>query len=697
MKPFLIRLSISLFLLLLITSCVLYQGPPTKDELIEDILIENLKGTHYNPQELNDTFSAHVYSLYLKRLDFNKKILLQEDVDKLSAYKYQIDDQVKHNSLEFFNLSMEIVTNRTKEDQQYYRDILSIPFDFTKDESVQLDPEKFGYAAGKAELKESWRKYLKYQVLYRVNDMRNEQEKALAKKDTSYKAKTLDEMESDARKKVLKTQDEVFDRLNKVDRDDRFTLYLNCLVGVFDPHTEYFRPIEKQNFDMALSGQLEGIGAQLQEKENEIKVSSIVPGSASWRQGKLKAGDIILKVAQATGEPVEVTGMKLDNVVKLIRGKKGTEVRLTVKKVGGAIELISIVRDIVVLEETYAHSNILKTNGESIGYIKLPSFYADFNRTGGRSCAADVKKELIKLKGEHVDGVVLDLRDNGGGSLGDVVDMAGLFIDKGPIVQVKGRTGAQSVLSDKDESIVYDGPLVVLVNIGSASASEIMAAAIQDYKRGIIMGTTTFGKGTVQQFADLDDFLNVNFASFKPLGSVKVSRSKFYRISGGATQLKGVVPDILLPDRYMYLDLGERELDYPMKWDEISKATYTTWKLNPVNYSKLRKASEGRTKENESFRLLTEEAKNLKRQKEETLETLNMDKYHAQQKALEESNKKFEMLNKELPGLDAVSLSEDLKVMSSDTTKMAREKDFQKRLKKDAELLEAANVIKDMK
>ncbi len=697
MKPFLIRFSISVCLLFLITSCVLFQGPPSKDELIEDMLIQNLNATHFNPQELNDTFSVHVFNLYLKRLDYNKKILLREDVDKLAAYKYKIDDLVKQNSLEFFNLSLDIVTERTKEDQQYYHDILAVPFDFSADESVELDPEKFSYAANKTELKEAWRKYLKYQVLYRVNEMQTEQEKALAKKDSVFKTKTPAEMEADARKKVLKTEDEVFDRLNKVDRDDRFTLYLNAIVGVFDPHTEYFRPIERENFDMALSGQLEGIGAQLQEKENEIKVSSIVPGSPSWRQGKLKAGDIIQKVAQGAGEPVEVTGMKLDNVIKLIRGKKGTEVRLTVKKISGGIEVITIIRDIVVLEETYAHSNLLKTNGETIGYIKLPSFYADFNKMGGRSCATDVKKELIKLKSEHVDGVVLDLRDNGGGSLGDVVDMAGLFIDKGPVVQVKGRSGPASVLADKDEAIVYDGPLVVLVNTGSASASEIMAAAIQDYKRGIIMGSTTFGKGSVQQFANLDDYLNVNFAAFKPLGSVKVTRSKFYRINGGATQLKGVVPEIVLPDRYMYLDLGERELDYPMKWDEISKASYSTWKVNPVNYSKLRKSSEARTKENESFKLIAEEAQLLKHQKEDTKETLNLEKYSAQQKALVESNKKFDMLNKEIPGLDVASLTEDLHVMAADTSKMAREKDFQKRLKKDAELQEAANVIKDMK
>ncbi len=698
MKPFLFRLSVSLCLLVLITSCMFFQGPPTKDEVIQDMLLQNLNSTHFSPQVFNDTFSVHVFNLYLKRLDYNKKILLQEDVDKLAKYKYQIDDQVQKNSLDFFNLSIDIITKRTHEDQQYYRDLLAKPFDFTKDEGVELDPEKFKYASGKDELREAWRKYLKYQVLFRVNDMMVEQDKALAKKDSVFKTKTPAEMEADARKKVLKVQDEVFDRLNKVDREDRFSLYLNCLVGAYDPHTEYFAPVEHDNFDIALSGQLEGIGAQLQQKDEEIKVSSIVPGSPSWRQGKLKAGDIILKVAQGADEPVEVTGMKLDNVVKLVRGKKGTEVRLTVRKVAGGTEIITIIRDIVQLEETYAHSDIVKANGSKIGYIKLPSFYADFKRQGGHSCAADVKNEVIKLKAEGVDGIVLDLRDNGGGSLSDVVDMAGLFVDKGPVVQVKGRTGPPTVLNDREEPLLYDGPLVVMVNTGSASASEIMAAAIQDYKRGIIMGsTTTFGKGSVQQMADLDDQLNPNFASYKPLGYVKVSRSKFYRINGGATQLKGVVPDIILPDRYMYLDLGERELDYPMKWDEIAKADYSTWKIHPLDYEKLRKASEARTKTGASFQLLSEEALRLKKQKEDTYSTLNLEKYHEQEKTLVESGKKFEVLDKDIEGLEVATLAADQQLNQSDSSHMAREKDFQKRLRKDIHLLEAANVIKDMK
>ncbi|HXC07191.1 MAG TPA: PDZ domain-containing protein, partial [Bacteroidia bacterium] len=324
MKPFLFRSSAALFLLVLITSCVLFQGPPTKDEVIEDMLIQNLNATHFKPQELNDSFSVHVFNLYLKRLDYTRKILLKEDVDALSKYKYKIDDLVKKNSLEFFDLSLDLITKRTKEDQEYYREILSKPFsisgEFTKDENVELDPEKIPFASGKKELKEAWRKYLKYQILFRINEMMNDQEKAIEKKDSVFKKRTPDEMEADARKKVLKNEDDLFDRLSKVDREDRFSLYLNCIVGVYDPHTEYFAPVERDNFDIALSGQVEGIGAQLQEKDDEVKVSSIVPGSPSWRQGKLKAGDIILKVAQGDGEPVEVTGMKLDNVVKLIRG-----------------------------------------------------------------------------------------------------------------------------------------------------------------------------------------------------------------------------------------------------------------------------------------------------------------------------------------------------------------------------------------
>jgi carboxyl-terminal processing protease len=666
-----------------------------KEEAIDQILMQSLANVHYSPMEVNDGFSEKVFKLYMQRLDYNKKFLLQSDVDDLKKYERSIDEDFNSGRFTFFDKSVEIINNRVTEAEVYYKDILSRPMEFTKDETVQLDPEKLSYSKNKEELWEAWRKSLKFQVLSRMVEMMDSQEKAKAKSDT-VKVKTPAELEVDARKKVLKSNDDYFKRLKDLNRNDRLSVYFNSITGIYDPHTEYFAPKDKANFDIGMSGQLEGIGAQLQEKDGFIKVSSIVPGSASWRQGQLKAGDIILKVAQGDAEPVDVVDMRMDDAVLLIRGKKGTEVRLTVRKPDGAQLVIPLIRDIVVLEETFAQSVILKGK-KKVGYIKLPSFYADFSGKGGRSSAEDVKKELQKLKEEKVDGVILDLRYNGGGSLPDVVDMAGLFIDKGPIVQVKQKTGGAQVLDDKKDGIVYDGPLAVMVNSNSASASEILAAAIQDYKRGIIVGTSpsSFGKGTVQRFYDLDDYLPPQYASIKPLGSVKITTQKFYRINGGATQLKGVTPDIILPDPYYLLDQGEKEQDYPMAWDEIKPATYTP--LKPAySLDKVKSGSQARIKANEKFRIVEEASKRMKKQKDNTVVSLNFEKYYAEQKLLKEQAKQLDELDQEISGYEVSALSAD-HVEMADTVRQSKVKDFLKNVKKDIYLSETIAIVNDMK
>ncbi len=664
-----------------------------KEEALDQILMQSLNNIHFSPLEVNDKFSEKVFKLYMKRLDYNKKFLLQSDVDELKKYDRSIDDDINNARFNFFDKSYDMINQRVDEAKEYYKDILTQPFDFTKDENLQLDPEKLSFCKTKEELKEAWRKTLKYQTLAKMYDLKESQDKAKEKSDT-VQIKTLAELEIEARKKILKSNDDWFKRLKEFNRNDRLSVYFNSITGIYDPHTEYYAPKDKANFDISMSGQLEGIGAQLQEKDGYIKVTNIVPGSASWKQGQLKTGDIILKVAQGTNEPVDVVDMRMDDAVMLIRGKKGTEVRLTVKKPDGTTVIIPLIRDIVVLEETYAQSVILKGK-KNIGYIKLPSFYADFGgQNGGRSCAKDVKKELQKLKAENVDGIILDLRYNGGGSLGDVVDMAGLFIEKGPIVQVKQKTGTAQVMEDRDASVVYDGPLVVMVNSNSASASEIMAAAIQDYKRGIIVGTSpaTFGKGTVQRFYELDDYLPPAYSNLKPLGSVKITTQKFYRINGGTTQLKGVIPDIVLPDPYYLLDRGEKEQDYPLAWDEIPAAKYQTWKTN-LMIDKLKAASAERIKTNEGFGILNEAAKRLKKQKDESIVSLNYDKFVAEQIKIKADNKKLDDLDKELKGFEINALAVDGTINESDTVKVAKTKDWYKSIKKDLYLNETMNIM----
>jgi carboxyl-terminal processing protease len=528
-----------------------------------------------------------------------------------------------------------------------------------------------------------------------MSDAIEAQEKALLKKDTVFEAKSITVIEKESREKVEKSYLDFFKRLKKVDETDRAGMFLNAVANVFDPHTEFFPPKVKDNFDIQMSGQLEGIGAQLQEKDGAIKVSNIVPGSASWRQGELKAGDIILKVAQGKDEPVDVTDMRLDDAVQLIRGKKGTEVRLTIRKPDASLKVVAIIRDIVVLDETYAKSLIID-EGKKIGYLKLPSFYADFNKAGGRRCAVDVKNEVLKLKEQQVNGLIIDLRNNGGGSLQDVVEMAGLFIDKGPIVQVKTTGTNAEILEDRNPGILYDGPLVIMVNNISASASEILAAAIQDYNRGIIIGgEQTFGKGTVQRIVSLDDRLDYTQMSYAPVGSLKLTMQKFYRVNGGSTQLKGVNSDIMLPDKFEKLYKGEREEEFPMPWDEIKPASINAW-APKWNVDEIKKKSKARVENDLTFKQIKELEEKYKKQADNTLISLNIEKYRAEQKKNKEETDTLEKLEKEGKQLNAFGMLQDLEKIASDSTKKVMNEEWIKAVKKDSYIKEAVNVIKDM-
>ncbi|AIZ65048.1 carboxyl-terminal protease [Hymenobacter sp. DG25B] len=668
---------------------------PQKDEVLIKAMLQGLSAAHYQPEKIDDAFSKRVFDLYLKRVDYNKMFLLQSDVAQLRKFQSSIDEEVRVGSHEFMDLTTQIMDQRVKDVQALYRDILSKPFDFTTEESVETDSDKMTFAADKAAQREQWRKFLKYETMVRISEMMDAQAKKDPKVATAEPNRTPAEMEAEARKRVLKNYDDKFSDLLQNDANDRLALYANTIANTYDPHTEYFAPRDKESFDIAMTGRFEGIGASLGEKDGQIKVSEIIPGSASYRQGDLKAGDVIMRVAQATEEPVSVEGWRLDKAISLIRGKKGTEVRLTVKKPDGAIKVIPIIRDVVVIEETFAQSATINENGKKIGYLRLPTFYADFNDNGGRSSATDVRKELEKLQKEHVEGVVLDLRYNGGGSLQDAVEMAGLFIDSGPVVQVKGGQGAATVLNDRDPRVQYSGPLVIMVNKYSASASEILAAAIQDYKRGIIMGSaSTYGKGTVQRIFDLDDVLG-DFSSLKPFGSLKLTTQKFYRINGGSTQFKGVVPDIVLPDAYSYLDQGEKEADYALKWDEIGAARYRTWNSPTLPLEKVKAKSQARVASNPSFKMVNEMVQRMRKRKDETMVSLKLAAFRTEQEKAKVESNRYDEIKKAAPTLAIAPLAADVQALGGDTVKVNRASRFTKNLKKDIDLTEAVAVIKD--
>ncbi|MCC3158740.1 carboxy terminal-processing peptidase [Hymenobacter sp. 15J16-1T3B] len=677
--------------------------PLQKKQVLLGTVAQGMTVAHVQPEQLDDAFSRRVYALYLKRLDAGKRFLLQSDIKQLQRYETGIDNEVKQGKTEFLDLSTKLINQRQREAQAIYRELLGKPFDFTAQETIETDVDKLAYPADEAARREAWRRLLKYQTLTRLAELLDEQErqqtKALAaagakpsEATMSAPVRTTAQLEADARKQVLKYYDEYFNDLMQTDEADRLAEFANTIANTFDPHSEYFAPKKKTDFDLAVTGRLEGTGAQMGEKDGQIVVTYIVPGSASHRQGELKAGDVVQRVAQGAAEPVAVEGMRLDKVVQLIRGKKGTEVRLTVKKPDGSVKVIPIIRDIVVIEETYAQSAVINEGGKKIGYILLPSFYADFNRNGGRSSAQDVRQELEKLKAQNVQGVVLDLRFNGGGSLYDAAEMAGLFVPEGPMVQVKSRQRAAELVSDPDSKTQYEGPLVVLVNRYSASASEILAGAIQDYQRGVIMGNTTYGKATVQRVFELDDMMNPEVAAYKPFGSLKMTIQKYYRVTGSSPQFKGVTPDIMVPDAYSSLADGEQDTDYPLPWDEITPAKFQPWAAAPP-VAKLKAASAARVAANPSFGLLTDAVQGMAKRRQETRESLNLASYRAEQKEARALNEKFKAIQQQTAALNVTPLA--AAAPSADSVQTSRAQRFIAPLRKDLTLREAVAVLQD--
>ncbi len=682
-------------LLLLLLFAFVPSDQAKKEQTLLKVVIQSLNGNHYEPHAIDNAFSKKIFDLYLERLDVNKRFLLSEDVEKLKQHQSRIDDEILASSLDFFELSYTLINKRLQDADSYFKDILKDPFDFSKQEYYELDGDKIAFVSSKKELRERWRKMLKYETIGRLADLMEEQEKAKEKNDSTFVEKSFAEVEEEAREKVLKNYTDWFHRISKIEKEDRLSYYINTIANVYDPHTTYYPPKDKEDFDIAMSGSLEGIGAQLTQPNEYIKVSRIVPGSPSWKQGELKEGDIILKVAQGAEEPVDVVDMRLDKAVRLIRGPKGTEVRLTVKKVDGEILVIPIIRDVVVLEETYAKSVVIKDNAfnKNIGYILLPSFYVNFKDRRARHASSDIEKELEKLKKQDVDGIIFDLRNDGGGSLQDAVDIAGMFIDKGPIVQVKSRIGPPFIYKDYTPEMEYDGPLVIMVNSFSASASEIFTAAMQDYERGIVLGSnSTFGKGTVQKFADLDRLLKKEYEDVKPLGSIKLTMQKFYRINGGATQLKGVVPDIVLPDNYSFIDIGEKEMDYAMPWDEIKALEYTPfkaeYKLDDI-IEEVEEIIEGDT----LFQLIQENAQRLKTQRDMTLMPLNLEEFRAMRAERQEKAKRYKHIGKQELNINLESIPQDLEEIEGDTARQELMKAWHKTLQKDVYLLQAIKAV----
>lgn len=741
-----------------------------KDKVLISLLKNILTRGHYEPKDINDTFSKVVFDDFINSIDPAKRYFIQSDIDEFSKYKTKIDDQIQSDNIDFFNLVYNRFLTRVDEAKTYYKDILSKPYDFTIDETIDVNYKNKSFAKSKDELYNNWKKQLKFSVLSRLYDkidgISNENtdldkfernfRNNLSKKNfyfknfystkddvkkvqqllvdkgifigdfgtdkngidgifgkmtqqgiSKYKSlikvqKTKKEniskedfakLEEEARQKTKKNYDEFYESMNDFSHDDWFATYLNSITESFDPHTTYFAPKNKKEFNENISGRLEGIGARLFKKDDYIKVTELISGGPAWRAGELEVGDVILKVAQGDEEPVDIVGMRIGKAIEYIKGPKGTEVRLTLKKIDGSTKVISIIRDIVELQETFVKSSIVTKNGKKFGVINLPKFYIDFSDRNARNCAKDMAKEIKRLKKENINGILIDLRNNGGGSLPAVIEMAGLFIKDGPIVQVKYRGDKPIVEKDRDESILWDGPMVVLTNELSASASEIFAAAMQDYKRAVIIGSKqTYGKGTVQNVLDLNRYAKTP----DDLGGLALTIQKFYRINGGSTQLKGVKPDVILPSRYTYMNIGERDYDNPLEWDKITKANYKQWD-NYANFDEAIHNSIERINKNPQFSLIDENAKWLKKEQDDTTIYLNYKAYKEDLSSHSKKSEKYKKLSHYKTNLTFKSPHYELPLIQKDSILGKKRIAWHKNLSKDVYIEEGLNVLGDLK
>ena len=668
---------------------------PDKDKLLIDLITYVLDKGHYDAKEMDNVFSAGVYKDFINSMDPLKRYFLASDIQNFSVYETEIDDQIRNKELTFFNLVYERFLERQVIAKGFYGDILSKPFDYTKEEMINVDYDKLPYATSKRELKERWRLQLKFSAISNYYDLVDEK-KSAAVKETETASLTLAEIEAKARTTSKTSLDDYYEFVDDLERKDYFAQFLNVVVEEFDPHTNYFAPPDRDRFDLRMSGKLEGIGARLQKKNDYIRVVEVISGGPVWRGEHMDVGDLIMKVRQEDEqEPVSIVGMRVDDAVKLIKGPKGTKVTLTIKRVDGTIEEETITRDVVELAETYAKSSVIEKDTKKYGLINLPAFYFDMNDYGERNAATDVKKEIESLKKAGMEGLVLDLRGNGGGSLKTAVDIAGLFIKEGPVVQVASAGAQKEVLKDTDKDIVWDGPLVILVNELSASASEILAAAMQDYKRGIIIGSEqSYGKGTVQNMVDLNRWLRKS--DMGDMGALKLTTQKFYRVNGGSTQLEGVKSDVVMPDRYSYIDIGERDYDNPLPYDKISPADYDIWD-GYIDYEGTINRSKARMTMSAQLSLIDENAKWIKKSRDENMVALNFDDYVAEIDRRKEETKKFEAIGTYDNKLNYASLPYELALMKQDTTLREKRKRWHKNLAGDIYVEEAVNVLQDLK
>ncbi len=701
-----LRLNKLMWFLPLTTLIFCFNSPKNDDEKMQTIMVSvknTLSYLHYSPKPINDAYSQDVYDHYFDMVDPSKRFFLKSDMTEFAKHKTKLDDYLNQGNLIFYKTTIDRLYQRVDEIDKITQDIFSKPINLDEDDELYLEPKLKQSPANQQDLYNEWKRYIKYNILLEMETLNNKEETQKEKKDSVQKYKLKDTIKLEVftmEQKRAKATDEVkdlvsdtFRRFKKRNKMDWFTVYMNAYTEVFDPHTNYYSPKNKEDFDSQFTGKIIGIGALIQEKKGYLYLGPLTIGAPAWKSKQLTEGDKILKVKSKPNEDaVNVVGMLSDEAVRLIRGEKGTPVTLTVQKKDGTVKDVTMIREEVAIEDTFARSIVVNApNGKRYGFINLPSFNADFEDAKGRNASDDIKNEIIKLKKQNISGIILDLRNNGGGSLTEVGDIMGLFMNAGPYVQVKDGNGKIQTLKNKTNSPIWTGPLLIMQNELSASASEILAGEMQDYGRAVIFGSSqSFGKGTVQTFVDLNRFLNTS----EDFGSLKLTIQKFYRITGESNQRKGIESDIKVNDFFSYAEIGERYEDFPLAWDKIPPTEFT--KVNYFDLNKIRSDSEVRINSNKYYQLLKESGEWKEKLDKEEKITLNQAKFFELMKHRKSQIDKFKALDKMNNGLKFFLHPDEITREKTDEAFKKKTENWVKNLGKDFYLQESINIISEM-
>ncbi len=667
---------------------------PNKEKKLLELIVITLKKSHYNLKKIDDNFSKAVFKTYINLLDSDKKFLLQSDILEFKKSELLLDDQINNNDLTFFYSTYDRIKMRMKEAKIIYTNLGKNIFEFSTNENYKEEQPNFAKNADG--IKNIWRLRIKKALLDSIVQKSNI-ETIKQKQDPKFKATSIDDLELNYRTEYLKYLSGTDSDIENLEREDFFSKYLNAILIQFDPHSKYLKPFEKLEDSYLMSGQYIGLGTQTAYIDNFLQVHKIEKSGPAYRDKKLEVGDIILKFQEGNNEPIDVVGFQIIDYNKLVaKVKKNILIKLTVKKPDGSIKVIPIKKDIIEIGNTFAQSCIVEKNSKKFGIINLPKFYKDFNDSSNRDATKDVENEIESLKKDGVQGIILDLRDNGGGSVECAVEIAGLFLNENQIVQLKSNSQSIDVLKSNPNSLKWDGKLVILTNKDSASASEIFAATIQDYNRGIIMGCkSTFGKGSLQNNIDLNQFLPINKTSDYDFGALKTTIQKFYRVSGESTQNKGVESDIEMPSENKYEKYGEQFLSNSFTNDKIKKLNFKPFADNS-NFLKIINTSKKRIIENSKFKLIENKALINSKKAIVKIQNLNIDSFRTEI-AKENSNMiLFEDLLKYRNNLNFFATSNKLNLIKKDAFLLERTTNWHENLAKDIYIEEAINVLVDM-